>query len=152
MTKNSRNGIISDMAKYLAIVIISAIASVAVTAAIVRWVVLLIMRQIKLYRSINLVELKTNKIVYWIFAGVVGFMIFYLIMQMSDAQAPSVVAFREMFGVSRLQVNIAFMFALIVMIAAETFIITLASAATRWSTRVYIRASACSIGTRSEIT
>lgn len=126
MTKNSRNGIISDMAKYLAIVIISAIASVAVTAAIVRWVVLLIMRQIKLYRSINLVELKTNKIVYWIFAGVVGFMIFYLIMQMSDAQAPSVLAFREMFGVSRLQVNIAFMFALIVMIAAETFIITLA--------------------------
>lgn len=126
LTKSGGNDIIQCMAKYLAIVIISAIVSAAVTAAIVRWVILLIMRQIKLYRSINLVELKTNKIVYWVFAGVVGFMIFYLIMQMADAQAPSVVAFEEMFGVSRLHVNIAFMFALIVMIAAETFIITLA--------------------------
>ncbi len=113
------------MSGYLTTVIITAIASVAATAVIAYQVARLIMRQIKLYRSINLVELKTNKIVYWIFAGVVGFLIFYIVMQMADAEAPSVVKFAALFGVGRAAANVAFMFPLIAMIAAETFIVTL---------------------------
>ncbi len=89
------------------------------------WVVRLIRRRIKLNRSINLVELRTSKIVYWIFAGIVGAMIFWLVMQMADEEAPSMIRFCELFGVSRKLANIALMFPLIVMIAAEAFIVTL---------------------------
>ena len=99
---------------YLATVIITAAASVAATAAIVYQVVKLVMRQIKLYHSITLVELRTNKIAYWIFAGVIGFLMFYLIMQMADGESPGVVAFATLFGADMLHADIAFAFALLV--------------------------------------
>ncbi len=114
------------MVGYLVTVIIAAVVSVAVAAVLIYHVVRLILRQIKLYHSINLVELKTSKIAYWIFAGVVGFLIFYLIMQMADADSPGSVDFETRFGVGRTLTNIAFMFPLIVMIAAEAFIVTIA--------------------------
>ena len=113
------------MAGYLTTVIITAIATCGVSAILIEKIVKLIMRQIKLYHSINLVELKTRKIMYWIFAVLVGFLIFYCIMQMSDPDAPTVEEFAELFGVGRLQTNIALMFVLIVMIAAEAFIVML---------------------------
>ena len=87
--------------------------------------VTLILRQIKLYHSITLVELKTRKIIYWIFAVIIGFLIFYVIMQMADPEAPSVEDFKRLFGVGRLHTNIALMFVLIVLIAAEAFVIML---------------------------
>ncbi len=113
------------MTAYLTTVIITAIASVTTAAITVYQLVRLILRQIKLAHSINLVELKARKIVYWIFAGVVGFLIFYLVMQMADAEAPGVVKFMEQFGVSRTLTNVAFMFPLIAMICAEAFIVML---------------------------
>ena len=79
----------------------------------------------KLYHSITLVELKTRKIFYWVFAVIIGFLIFYTVMQMADPAAPSVTEFNKIFGVGRLHTNIALMFALIVLIASEAFIITL---------------------------
>lgn len=114
------------MALYLTTVIITAIVSCAATAVLAEKFVRLIMRQVKLNRSINLVKLKTRKIMYYIAAVVIGFMIFYTIMQMADAQAPSVIAFAELFGVGRLQTNIALTFVLIVMTAAEAFTVMLA--------------------------
>lgn len=109
----------------MATVIITAIIACGVTAVLTEKMIKLIKRQIKLYHSINLVELKTRKIMYWIFAVIVGFLIFYVIMQMADPAAPSVTDFYELFGVKRLHTNIALMFVLVVMIAAEAFIITL---------------------------
>ena len=117
--------IILGMTAYLITVIVTAIVSAAVTAVLAEKVVKLILRQIKLYHSINLVELKTRKIMYWASAVVVGFMIFYCIMQMSDPAAPVVDEFNKLFGVGRLHTNIALMFVLIVMLAAEAFIVTL---------------------------
>lgn len=114
------------MALYLTTVIITAIASVAATVVLAERLVKLILRQIKLNHSINLVKLKTQKIMYWIAAAVIGLMVFFTIMQMADAEAPSVVDFKALFGVDRLHTNIALMFVLIVMIAAEAFIIALA--------------------------
>ncbi len=111
---------------YLFTVIITAVASLAVAAVIIEKTVRLISRQVRLKRSINLVELKTRKIVHWIFAVLVGFMIFYVIMQMTDAEAPSVQAFAAMFGVGRLYTNIALMFVLVVMTAVEVFVVSLA--------------------------
>lgn len=110
---------------YLATVIIAAIASVTAAAVAVEKTVRLILRQIKLYHSINLVELKTRKVVYWLAAATLGFLIFYVIMQMADENAPVVTAFNELFGVGRTLTNIALMFVLIAMIAAEIFIVTL---------------------------
>lgn len=110
---------------YLVTVITAAIACTATTAVVVEKAVKLIRRQIKLYHSIHLVELKTRKIEYWAFAVIIGFLIFYLITQMADVEAPGTVAFEELFGVGRTHANIAFMFALILMIAAEAFIVIL---------------------------
>ncbi|MBD5131984.1 MAG: hypothetical protein HDT28_05265 [Clostridiales bacterium] len=113
------------MELYLTTVIITAIVGCAVSAALIEKTVRLILRQIKLNHSINLVELKTHKIMYWIAAIMIGFLIFYLIMQMADAESPSVVEFAELFGVERMHTNIALMFVLIVMIAAEAFVVVL---------------------------
>ena len=91
---------------YLTTVIITAIASIVITAMLVQKLVTLIMRQIKLYHSIMLVELKTRKIMYWVFAAVIGVLIFYVIMQMADPDAPSVADFKRLFGVGRLYTKI----------------------------------------------
>lgn len=110
---------------YLATVIIAAVASIAAAAVAIEKAVRLILRQIKLYHSINLVELKTRKVVYWLAAATLGFLIFYVIMQMADENAPVLTAFNELFGVGRTLTNIALMFVLIVMIAVEVLIVTL---------------------------
>ncbi|MCM1367978.1 MAG: hypothetical protein NC184_04125 [Roseburia sp.] len=110
---------------YLATVIIVAVIALSATAVLIEKSVKLISRQIKLYHSINLVELKTGKAVYWTFSVIIGFLIFYIIMQMADAEAPSVAEFNRLFGVGRTPANIALMFALILMIAAEFFIVLL---------------------------
>lgn len=113
------------MTNYLITIVITAVFSCAVAAALIEKTVKLILRQIKLYHSISLVELKTRKIAYWIFAALLGVLIFYAVMQMADGESPVVREFNAYFGVSRLQTNIALMFVLIVMSAAEAFIVTL---------------------------
>lgn len=113
------------MARYLTTVIITAIVCCATSAAIIEKLVTLILRQIKLAHSITLVELKTRKVIYWVFSVIIGFLIFYVIMQMADPAAPTVTEFRRLFGVGRLYANIALMFVLIVTICAEAFIIML---------------------------
>lgn len=113
------------MTAYLITVVLTAVISVAVGAALIAKTVKLIIMQVELYRSINLVELKSRKIMYWIFAVIIGFLILYLILQMADASSPSVEEFAELFGVDRTHTNIALMFVLIVMIAAEAFVVTL---------------------------
>lgn len=113
------------MTRYLVTVIVTAIIACGCSAVLIEKSVKLIIRQIKLYHSITLVELKTRKIFYWVFAVIIGFLIFYTVMQMADPAAPSVTEFNKIFGVGRLHTNIALMFALIVLIASEAFIITL---------------------------
>lgn len=110
---------------YLVTVIITAIVCVTASAVLIEKTVKLILRQIKLYHSITLVTLKTRKVIYWIFALVLGFLIFYTVMQMADFNSPCVQEFHRLFGVERLQANIALMFVLAVMIAAEAFIVGL---------------------------
>ena len=113
------------MVGYLTTIIITAVVSCGAAAVLIEKLVKLILRQIKLYHSIMLVELKTRKIIYWLFAVIIGFLIFYLIMQMADPDAPSVNEFYRLFGVGRLYTNITLMFVLIVMIAAEAFVVML---------------------------
>ena len=111
---------------YLATVITTAVIATIVTAVLVRQVVRLVMRQIKLYHSINLVELKTSKLAYWIFAALIAVLMFFTVTIMSDPESPGMADMRALFGVSRAYVNIALMFGLVVMIAAEAFVVVLA--------------------------
>ena len=97
---------------YLATVITTAVIATIVTAVLVRQVVRLVMRQIKLYHSINLVELKTSKLAYWIFAALIAVLMFFTVTIMSDPESPGMADMRALFGVSRAYVNIALMFGL----------------------------------------
>lgn len=111
---------------YLATVIITALVCVGVTAVIVWQIVLLIMRQRKLYHSIQLVELKPSKVVYWIFVIVIGLFLIYMLMELAGSETPSIRAFAELFGVERRYANVVFLFVLLAMVATEAFIIGLA--------------------------
>ncbi len=113
---------------YLATVIITAVVCTAVTVITVYQTVRLILRQIKLYHSINLVELKTSKIMYVVFIGVIGFLLICTILQMAEGESKTVQAFSAWFGVGRTLTNIALMFALIATFAVELFLTVLAVA------------------------
>lgn len=62
--------------------------SLTVSAFLVVSAVRILKRQIKLYNSIRLVELRGNKVRYWAFILLLCFFIFYLIGQMIDPAAP----------------------------------------------------------------
>lgn len=113
------------MSGYIITAIILAVTSVAAAAVMVYHAVRLVLRRIKLNHSIMLVELKTHKIMYWIFAGVIGALMIVIIMQMSDSESFSVVLFSELYGVQRTHAVVALVFPLIAMIGAEAFIIAL---------------------------
>ncbi|MDE7463982.1 MAG: hypothetical protein K2M48_03035 [Clostridiales bacterium] len=106
-------------------VVILALTTVAAAAVMVYHAVRLIRRRIKLNHSIMLVELRTHKIMYWIFAGVIGALIVWLISQMADESSFSVVKFTELFGIESTHAVVALIFPLIAMIGAEAFIIAL---------------------------
>ena len=110
---------------YIAMVIVCAAATVGVTVSVVLLTVRIIARQVKLYHSINLVELKTSKLVFIIFAGSVGFLIIYIIWQMAKVDSQTTLLFVELFGVGKTETNIALMFALIIAIATETLLVAL---------------------------
>ncbi len=109
---------------YIITVVVTALAALSVAAVIVVKIARLIARQLKLYHSINLVELRSNKTVYWIFSGVVGVAIIYLVMQMSTDGTTARI-FYALFGASRPLTNVALMFALILMIVTEVYLVAL---------------------------
>ena len=111
---------------YLVAVIINAVIASTVAALLIRQVVRLVMRQIKLYHSIKLVELKTGKLVYWVFAALVGVFIFFTVTAMSDPESIAMEALRATYGVKRAYINIALAFALVAMVTTEAFVIVLA--------------------------
>ncbi|MCH5162513.1 MAG: hypothetical protein J1G38_03370 [Clostridiales bacterium] len=113
------------MASYIVTVIILGVASVTAAAAMIYHAVRLIMRRIKLNHSIMLVELKTHKIMYWIFAGVIGALMIWLILHMTDGDSHFTEKFAAVFGVDRVLAVVAYIFPLIAMIGAEAFIIAL---------------------------
>lgn len=109
---------------YIVTVVLTAAAALAVTAFIVIRTTHLVARQWRLYHSINLVELRPNKMIYWVFSGIVGLALIYLIMQMVTGGATARI-FNELFGVDRALTNVALMFVLIVMVVTEVYLIAL---------------------------
>mgnify|MGYP001043612898 CR=1 FL=1 len=83
--------------------VIMTAVSCAAGAACIAFAVQLIKRQVKLSNSITLVELKSTKLHYAIFALAVAFFFVYVIFQMIDAGAPEIILLNEYFGMPRWQ-------------------------------------------------
>ena len=101
------------------------IVCVAVGAVLATATVRQIRRQIKLYNSITLVELKNFKWHYLVFAGITAFFIFYDITQMADPQGPEAVLMSEAMGMKRWQTNVMLGALLGLLLCVEFFLIVL---------------------------
>lgn len=99
------NKVIRVVQPYVLPVLVGAVCLV-VSVALVLSAVSQIRRQVKLYNSITLVELKSFKWHYLIIMGVVGFFIFYDITQMADPQAPEATLMLTQLNMQRWQTNI----------------------------------------------
>ena len=96
-----------------------------VGAACIVYSVKLIKRQIKLSNSITLVELKSAKIHYWIFALVTAFFFVYVVFQMIDANGPEVILLRDYFAMPRWQALIMLAFLVFMLLCALFLFATL---------------------------
>lgn len=115
---------IFTVAPYLLPVIVGA-ACLIVGAVLVTVTVRQIRRQVKLYNSITLVQLRNFKWHYLAFIFLVAFFIFYVITQMADYAAPEVALLKETLNMNRLQINIMLGFVLGLLLCAEFFLIVL---------------------------
>lgn len=98
----------------------------AVGAVLVMTTVKQIQRQIKLYNSITLVELKNFKWHYYVFICLVAFLIFCIVTQMIDPLSPEVVLMNEVFKMKRWQTNVVLGAVCGLMLCVEFLLVTLA--------------------------
>lgn len=117
--------IILKIEPYVLPIFIGAVC-VVVGAVLVAAAVGQIRRQIKLYNSITLVELKNFKWHYYAFICVVAFFVFYVITQMADKAAPEIVLMRERFNMARWQSNIVLGELLGLLLCVEFMLVVLA--------------------------
>lgn len=106
--------------------VIVGIVCVCVGAVLVFATVRQIRRQIKLYNSITLVELKNFKWHYIVFIFVIAFFMFYLITQMADPQSPETELMKRALNMERWQTNMTLGAVLGLMLCAEFMLVTLA--------------------------
>ncbi|MDR2202257.1 MAG: hypothetical protein LBP26_05805 [Clostridiales bacterium] len=85
----------------------------------------LIKRQIKLYNSITLVELKSTKAHYMLFAPPVAFLIIFTVFQMIDPAASEVALNAERLGMRRWQTNLTLGFLLFLLVSVEFLLVVL---------------------------
>ena len=116
--------IIVKIEPYVLPVFVGAIC-LLVGAVLVTATVRQIGRQIKLYNSITLVELKNFKWHYLVFICVIAFFIFYDVTQMADPFAPEIVLLRESLNMKRWQCNIVLGFVLGLLFCVEFFLVVL---------------------------
>lgn len=114
------------MVGYYVIISILAVVAAAVTAVLAYQITIMVKRQIKLYYSITLVSLNAPKIQYYILAVPIAFMLFYVIVMMSDGSSPISIAMNQTFGVSAWQTNIMLGLIIPVLIFTLLFVLVLA--------------------------
>lgn len=98
----------------------------AVGLVLVMTAVRQIRRQIKLYNSITLVELRNFKWHYYIFICVVALCVFFTVTQMADPEAPQIALMSSYFNMKRWQSNIVLAALLGLLLCVEFFLVTLA--------------------------
>lgn len=121
----SANKIIVTIQPFVLPVLVGAVC-IVICAALVTVSVRQIKKQIKLYNSITLVELKNNKWHYYAFAFVSAFLVFYTTTQMADPEAPEFVLLKETLKMKRWQCNIVLGFLLAFLLCVLFLLVTLA--------------------------
>lgn len=102
--------------------VVSLVLGTVLTMAAIR----IIRRQIKLYNSIKLVELKSGKVRYWAFVLIIGFFMFYLTSQIFDPQAPELALMQRLLGMKVWQCSTTLAFAVLLLLCCELFLVSLA--------------------------
>lgn len=116
---------VTSAAVMYAAIAIACTVFAAVSGVLIFVTLRLIKRQIKLYNSITLVELKSTKWYYFIFILILAFFVFYLATQCFDASAPEVKLMADVFGMSRWQSVMVLGFGILLLLCAEFFLIVL---------------------------
>ncbi|MDE7395839.1 MAG: hypothetical protein K2M95_06950, partial [Clostridiales bacterium] len=120
----SANKVIVTIQPFVLPFLVGAVCIVA-GAALVTVAVRQIKKQIKLYNSITLVELKNYKWHYYAFAFVAAFLVFYTITQMADPEAPEFTLLAETLKMKRWQCNVTLGFVLGFLLCVIFLLITL---------------------------
>ena len=94
-------------------------------ALCIAYAVKLIKRQIKLSNSITLVELKSTKIHYWIFALCAAFFFVYVLFQMTDPNGPELLLLQKYFSMPRWQALLMLGFLAFMLICALFLLVVL---------------------------
>ncbi len=119
------NKIIVTLEPFVLPVLVGVVCILA-SAALLLTGVRQIKKQIKLYNSITLVELKHFKLHYYGFGFVVAFLIFYTVTQMADVRSPEFVLLQEAFAMKRWQCNTTLSFVLLLLSSLEFVLVVLA--------------------------
>lgn len=108
--------------------ILTAAVCAVVSGILVFVSVRLIRRQIKLYNSIRLVELKSFKLHYWALICVFLFLIFFCCTQLFDPVAPELVLVQRLFDMRIWQYNLSMSFVIVLLACVVFFLATVALA------------------------
>lgn len=120
--------IVCDMGSILPVLTPILVGAVALTVSVflVLSAVGIVKRQIKLYNSIRLVELKGGKVRYWAFLLIIGFFMFYLVGQMIDPEAPERELMERLFHMQNVHYLLTLAFILLMLTSALLLMLTLA--------------------------
>lgn len=86
----------------------------------------LVRRQVKLYNSITLVELKSSKIHYWVFVLIIGFFILYVVGQILDPNGPELELMKEKLSMKIWQCNLMLSLLIVLLLCIEFILVVLA--------------------------
>ena len=116
--------IIITIKPYVLPVFVGAVCLV-VSAVLVLAAVRQIKRQIKLYNSISLVELKSFKWHYYAFICLVALFIFYAVTQMADPEAPEIALMEKRLNMKRWHTNVVLGMLVGLMVCLEFLLVVL---------------------------
>lgn len=117
--------LINNIAPFVPIVLMAIVAVVVIVVCVILALKQL-KKQIKLYNSITLVELKNAKIHYWVFIVIIAFLIFYTSLNMFDSRSFESVLMQEVFHMQRYQTVIMLACLLLTMLTVEFLLVVMA--------------------------
>lgn len=113
-------------ASSLALTIMAAVGAFSAAILLGVFSAVLIRRQIRLHRSIRLVELKVAKAHYWVFLCLLALAAFYVCTQLFDSAAPEVVLLRGRLGLKAWEYNVTLSAVLVLILAVMCLLFVLA--------------------------
>lgn len=106
--------------------VLTACVCAVVSALLVTVTVRLVRRQIKLYHSITLVELKSGKLHYWAIIVLLLFLEFFCFTQIFDPAGPETELTQRLFGMKPWQFNMTLSFVIVLLSCVIVFLTAIA--------------------------